>query len=145
MQKTFLGIAAVFYIAAGTLHFLSPGPYLKIMPPWLPWHTALVTISGAAEIAGGIGLLIPRLRRAAAWGIVALLIAVFPANVYMATANVPMGSTPVPPILLWARLPLQAVLIWWVLAATQARLIINVATDSKNARSASSASAGSSA
>ncbi len=102
---------------AGAFHFLSPAPYLKIMPPALPWPLALVYISGVAEIAGGVGLLIPRLRRAASLGLVALLIAVFPANVYMAVAHVRMTANPVPEWLPWARLPLQALLIWWVIYA----------------------------
>jgi uncharacterized membrane protein len=144
-RKIFLGIASFFYVVAGSLHFLSPGPYLKIMPPYLPWHSLLVQVSGAAEIAGGLGLLVPRLRRPAAWGLVALLIAVFPANLYMATANIPMGSAPMSLVLLWGRLPLQAVLIWWVLACTQPRLIINVATPPKNSRSTSVTSGGSAA
>ena len=68
-------------------------------------------VAGLSEIAGGIGLLIPALRRAAAWGLVALLVAVFPANVYMAMEQ--------PNLLLWGRLPLQIVLIWWVLWCTR--------------------------
>ena len=111
-QKVFLVVAAIFYMLAGTLHFLRPDIYMTIMPPYIPWHLAMVYISGAAEFAGGAGLLIPQLRRAAAWGLVALLIAVFPANVYMAT------SAPAFSWILWLRLPLQAVLIWWVLACT---------------------------
>jgi uncharacterized membrane protein len=75
----------------------------------------MVYISGVAEAAGGVGLLIPQLRRAAAWGLVALLVAVFPANVYMAT------SAPAFSWILWARLPLQPVFIWWVLACTRTR------------------------
>lgn len=104
-------------MVAGSLHFLSPAPYLKIMPPGLPWHLALVYISGLAEVAGGVGLLIPRLRRAASWGLVALLVAVFPANVYMAVAHVQMTANPMPEWIPWARLPVQALLIWWVIYA----------------------------
>jgi uncharacterized membrane protein len=108
-------LAAVFFTFAGLVHFVIPAPYLKIMPPWIPWHLAMVDVSGAAEIAGGLGLLIPGLRRAAGWGLVALLIAVFPANIYMATGNVSLGSAPVSPVLLWGRLFLQPVMMWWVL------------------------------
>jgi uncharacterized membrane protein len=107
-------LAAVFYVFAGFLHFVRPAPYLKIMPPYFPWHLALVYVSGAAEIAGGIGLMVPALRRAAGWGLVALLIAVFPANVYMATNHIQMTVRPTPEWFAWARLPLQALLIWWV-------------------------------
>jgi uncharacterized membrane protein len=118
-QRVLLVVASVLYVFAGVFHFVETGSYLKIMPPWIPWHLAMVYISGAAEIAGGIGLLIPGLRRAAAWGLVALLIAVFPANIYMAVNNVQITTNPIPAVLLWARLLLQAVLIWWVLWASQ--------------------------
>jgi uncharacterized membrane protein len=91
---------------------------VKIVPPFIPAPLAMVYLSGLAEVAGGIGLLIPALRRAAAWGLVALLIAVFPANVYMAIVHVPVAGHPLPEFLLWARLPLQIVLIWWVLWCT---------------------------
>ncbi len=108
-------LAALFFVFAGFLHFVRPAPYLKIVPPWIPWHLAMVDISGAAEIAGGIGLLIPSVRRAASWGLVALLIAVFPANIYMATNNISFTVHPVSTALLWGRLLLQPLFIWWVL------------------------------
>ncbi|HEY3740016.1 MAG TPA: DoxX family protein [Bryobacteraceae bacterium] len=114
-------LAAVFYISAGTLHFLKPEPYLKIMPPYIPWHAFLVELSGCFEILGGVGLLIPQTRRAAAWGLVALLIAIFPANVYMATNPVEAGAASVSAAIRWGRLPFQAVLIWWVLWATKVK------------------------
>ncbi|MBC8167911.1 MAG: DoxX family protein, partial [Bryobacteraceae bacterium] len=75
-RKFFLVVAAIIYIGAGCMHFLKTSTYLKIMPPFVPWHLAMVYLSGAAEIIGGIGLLIPSVRRWAAWGLVALLIAV---------------------------------------------------------------------
>jgi uncharacterized membrane protein len=107
--------AAIFYAAAGILHFVKAGAYLKIMPPFVPAHLAMVYISGACEILGGIGLLIPKARRLAAWGLAALLVAVFPANIYMAVSPQQAGSAAVPPILLWGRLALQPILIWWIL------------------------------
>jgi uncharacterized membrane protein len=110
-----LWLAAAFYMVAGSMHFLRPAFYLKIMPPWIPWHVAMVNLSGAAEIAGGFGLLVPKLRRAAAWGLVALLVAVFPANIYMAAANIQVAATPLSPALVWGRLALQPLFIWWVL------------------------------
>jgi uncharacterized membrane protein len=119
-QNIFLLIAAVFYIFAGTLHFLKPAMYLKIMPPYIPWHVQMVYVSGAAEVLGGIGLLVPRVRRSAAVGLVALLIAVFPANVYMATNPMEAGAGSLPPAALWGRLLLQPVLVWWVLWCTKA-------------------------
>jgi len=108
-------LAALIYVFAGILHFIRPQVYLKIMPPYLPWHMALVQVSGACEILGGAGLLIPATRRIAAWGLVALLVAVFPANVYMATNPVEAGAAEFSAALRWGRLPLQAVLIAWVL------------------------------
>ena len=78
----------------------------------------LVAISGACEILGGLGLLVPATRRWAAWGLVALFVAVFPANVNMAIHRLPFGKFPVPGWALWARLPLQAVLVAWAWTLT---------------------------
>jgi len=121
-QKIALVFAAVFYIVAGSLHFIQPAPYLRIMPPYIPWHAAMVQVSGVFEILGGLGLVVPATRRAAAWGLVALLIAVFPANVYMAMHPVEAGAANIAPALRWGRLPLQILLIWWVLWCTRPRL-----------------------
>jgi uncharacterized membrane protein len=118
-QKALLAIAALFYTGAGVLHFLKPPMYVKIVPPYVPWPLAMVYLSGAAEIAGGLGLLIPPVRRAAAWGLVALLIAVFPANIYMATNPVEAGASALPAAALWGRLLLQPIFIWWVLWCTK--------------------------
>jgi uncharacterized membrane protein len=103
----------ILYVAAGTLHFLITRRYMAITPPYLPAHRALVLISGAAEIAGGLGVLapVPILRRAAAWGLVALLIAVFPANLYMVTGHANFPD--IPAFVGWVRLPLQIPLIYW--------------------------------
>ncbi len=108
-------ITGAFFMGAGCLHFLHPAPYLKIMPPAIPAPLAMVYLSGAAEVAGGFGLFVPALRLAASWGLVCLLVAVFPANVYMAVNRVQVTAHPLPDWALWIRLPLQAVLIWWVL------------------------------
>ena len=110
---------ALFFAAAGVLHFVRPDAYVRIVPPSFPHPRLLVLASGALEVAGGLGLLVPRLRRAAGWGLVLLLAAVFPANVHMALH--PDRYPGLPPALLWGRLPLQALAIWWVLAATRAR------------------------
>ena len=120
-QRIALVLASIFYIFAGSLHFIRPEFYLKIMPPYIPWHLGMVYVSGFFEILGGLGLLIPRTRRAAAWGLVALLIAVFPANLYMATNPVETGAASLAPILRWGRLPLQLPLVAWVLWCTQPR------------------------
>ena len=106
---------ALSFIGAGVLHFVRPRFFEVIVPPYLPAPHALVLISGAAEVAGGVGLLIPPLRRAAGWGLVALLLAVFPANVYMWQANVAVDGESLPRWALLARLPLQFVLIAAVL------------------------------
>ena len=118
-QSIGLLLAAIFYVGAGALHFIKTDAYLRIMPPYIPWHLAMVRISGVFEILGGLGLLVQRTRRAAAWGLVALLIAVFPANVYMATNPIEAGAASIAPILRWGRLPLQALLVWWLLWCTK--------------------------
>ena len=112
LLKTILKYAfALAFIAGGVNHFLNPKLYLKIMPPYLPWHLPLVYISGVAEVVLGAALLIPALTPWAAWGLIALLVAIFPANLYMAmNAELFRG---IPPALLWLRLPLQGVLIAW--------------------------------
>jgi uncharacterized membrane protein len=120
-QRFCVAFAAAGFVTAGSLHFIRPEPYVRIMPPYLPWHRQLVALSGFFEILGGLGLLIPLLRRAAAWSLVALLVAVFPANVYMATNSPDAGAASIAPMLLWGRLPLQFVLMWWVLWCTRPR------------------------
>ena len=111
-------VLSLLFVAAGLNHFRSPALYAAIVPPYLPFPLALVALSGIAEIAGGVGVAVPRTRRAAGWGLLALLLAVFPANVYMATDNVVPQDYQIPPMLLWARLPLQLVLMFWVWSAT---------------------------
>ena len=112
---------AIFFVIAGTLHFVLPAIYLRIMPPYLPHPATLVAISGAAEIAGGLGLLLRSTRRAAAIGFALLLIAVFPANWYMATAHIRIGG--MPQWALWLRLPLQIPLIGWALRYARHRQV----------------------
>ena len=104
-------LLGLLFVAAGVNHFRDPQFYVKIMPPYLPWHYELVLISGVFEVLGGIGLLIPQFRVAAAWGLIALLVAVFPANLHMALN--PQDYPRFSPAVLWGRLPLQAVFIVW--------------------------------
>ena len=101
----------MLFLAAGVNHFINTAFYLKIVPPYLPWHLLLVYVSGFAEIALGVLLLIPKFARVAAWALIALLLAVFPANIHMAINHelYPEYSTAA----LWLRLPLQFVLIAW--------------------------------
>lgn len=118
VKRCSLVVMAAFYLAAGSAHFTNPAFYLEIMPPYLPWHEALVFWSGVAEVALGAGLLVPATRRAAACGVIALLIAVFPANLHMALHQVQPVHAPVwmgtpSPAALWMRLPLQGLLILW--------------------------------
>ena len=110
-------VMGLLYVAAGLNHFRDPQFYMRIMPPWIPWHAPLVWLSGAIEIVLGIGVLVPATRRWACWGLVALLIAVFPANVHAALHPETMGISG---WAAWARLPLQLPLIAW--AAWHARL-----------------------
>jgi len=107
-------VLALFFIVAGVNHFLAPEIYLGMMPSWLPFKEAANVISGIAEILGGLGLLIPRFRRAAAWGLIALLIAIFPANLHVALQGSMPGLDNAPAWLLWLRLPFQVVFIAWV-------------------------------
>ena len=104
-------LLAVFFVGAGINHFLRTGFYLRMMPPYVPFHLAMVQTSGVAEIVLGVLLLIPRASAAAAWGLIVLLVAVFPANVQMALH--PSTFPEFSPTALWLRLPLQAVMIAW--------------------------------
>lgn len=106
-------LLAAFMVIAGSLHWLTPDPFVKIVPSFLPYPLALVYISGFFEILGGIGLLVPRVSQLAAWGLVALFIAVFPANINMAVNRITLDGIPDSDLLRWGRLPLQAVLIAW--------------------------------
>ena len=115
-KRPLLYVMGPLYVVAGVLHFVVPELYAQIIPPFLPAPLALVYLSGVAEIAVGIGVLIPRTRRYAAWATIALLIAIFPANVYMATSMVVVdgiGGNDPSPLIRWGRLPLQGVLILW--------------------------------
>ena len=113
-KQTLLWVMAAFYVFAGVMHFVRPDVYLPMMPPYLPWPGPLVFLSGVAEIALGLAILVPRLRPVAAWGIILLLIAVFPANIHIALNNVPLFGNPEGAgIWNWVRLPMQGVLALW--------------------------------
>lgn len=102
---------AAFFILAGVSHFTNSRFFISIVPPYLPWPAALVYVSGMAEFGVGALLVVPATAPLAGWGLIALLIAVFPANVHMAM-NVGLYPT-MSPRALWIRLPLQGVLILW--------------------------------
>jgi uncharacterized membrane protein len=105
--------AALLFMASGVVHLVKPGLFEAIVPPGFSNPPALVLVSGIAELAGGIGLLVPATRRAAAYGLIALLVAVFPANIYMAVDRGRFDAI-APHWLLIARLPLQPLLALWV-------------------------------
>ena len=110
-------LLSVAFITTGILHFLRPETYEQIVPGYLPAHHEIVLLSGAAEIAGGAGVAFARTRGASGVWLVALLVLVFPANVNMAIHSERFAS--IAPALLWARLPLQGLLIWWAWRATR--------------------------
>jgi uncharacterized membrane protein len=109
-------LLAGFFILAGANHFLNKEWYLRIMPAWVPYHLQAVYLSGAAEMLLGAALLHARSRRGAGWGLVGLLLAIFPANLEMALH--PERFPAFKPLVLWARLPLQVALIALVLWAS---------------------------
>ena len=100
----------MFMVAAGTMHFIKPDFYVQIMPPYLPLHRELIYLSGFFEIALGLLLLIPRFSRLAGWGIMALLVAVFPANIYLYQHQ---DLLPASGSLHFLRLPLQGLFLMW--------------------------------
>jgi uncharacterized membrane protein len=105
-------LLAAFFIGAGVNHFVVPGVYARIVPPSMRDRAGtLVAVSGVAEVLGGVGILLPRTRRAAGVGLIALLAAVFPANLYM--AREPEHFSKIPRWALYARLPLQPLMMWW--------------------------------
>ena len=115
---------AAFFVFAGAMHFVRPRAYEAIMPPYVPHHREAVQASGIAEIAGGLAILHPGSRRLARWWLLALLVAVFPANVHMTlhpdeVAKKGVPADRIPAWLLWARLPVQPLIMLWVWRATE--------------------------
>jgi uncharacterized membrane protein len=123
MKKKSLYVMILFYAGAGINHFINPAFYLQIMPSWIPMHKQMVFISGVAEILCAVLLLFPKTRRAGAWCTIALLIAVFPANIQM-MLDYNRNDNP----LLWVavlRLPIQLLLIWWAYRFTRPTTSVN--------------------
>jgi uncharacterized membrane protein len=115
------GALAALFISAGVNHFVNPRAYRAIVPPSLAHRSKeVVEVSGVAEILGGVGVLVPRTRRASGLSLIALLVAVFPANLYMARA--PEQFPRIPRWALYARLPLQPLMMWWAWRATCTRV-----------------------
>jgi uncharacterized membrane protein len=118
-------LLAAFFTFAGAMHFVRPREYRAIVPPAVPMHREVVVVSGVAEIVGGLAVISPSTRPLARWWLLALLAAVFPANVDMATNPTDVtdrgaGADRIPSWMLWARLPLQPLMMWWVWRATAA-------------------------
>ena len=108
-------LLAAFFVVAGIMHFVVPNAYIRIVPPALPVPRLLVVLSGIAEILGGAGLLLPSARRAAAWGLAVLLVAVYPANIYAVVSHVQFPGILGQSWVQWLRLPLQIPLILWTM------------------------------
>ena len=128
-SQRFIGLA---FVGAGVNHFVMPGPYRKIVPPSFGDPARLVVVSGVAEVAGGLGVLLPRTRRLAGLGLIALLVAVFPANVYM--ARNPESFRRIPRWALYGRLALQPLMMRSVWRATRAGGIEDLPTPSGSSR-----------
>lgn len=113
-------LVAVFGVA-GIGHFVIPEPFERIVPNWIPQPRLMVYVSGVAELAGAIGLLMPAVRTAAGWGLIALLFAVFPANIKMLQLAIAEHASAWYQLALWLRLPLQPLLVWLVWKAAGLR------------------------
>ena len=111
MKTPLRWLFGILFVLAGLNHFRNPNFYINIMPPYLPWHRELVAISGVAEVVLGVMVLFRRWAALAGWGLIALLIAVFPANLHMAMH--PELFPSISPVALWLRLPLQGLLVAW--------------------------------
>ena len=116
-MRTLRKLVGPFFVCAGALHFVIPRTYRKIIPPWVPAPEAMVYASGAAEIAGGVGMMVPARRRLAGWWLLVTMLAVFPANVHMAINAEDFPAVPGGGPSLWARLPLQGVFVAWIFHA----------------------------
>lgn len=116
-EKLSLIVLGIVFIGAGIMHFVSPDFYVAIMPPYLPAHLELVYLSGVAEIIGGIGVLVASWRRYAGYFLILVVLAVFPANIYM--AQNPAQFPDLPAWALYVRLPLQFALIYWIYMTTK--------------------------
>jgi uncharacterized membrane protein len=118
VKRISLLLLATFFILAGLNHFVNMKFYMSMMPPYLPAHTALVYVSGIFEILGGIGVLFVKTRKWAGYGLIVLMIAVFPANIYMAM-NPTLFAQSAPLWALYLRLPIQFVIIGWIYWTTK--------------------------
>jgi len=121
-KRILLLLAVAFFLFAGVSHFKNAALFVAMVPPYLPAHSAIVYISGVFEVLGGLGLLLGSTRQWAGWGLIALLVAVYPANIYMASN--PELFPDFTPLALYVRLPFQFVFmgwVWWVSRPQAAR------------------------
>ena len=124
LKRVFCGLLTAAMVLAGVTHFTMTASYAAIVPDYLPMHTEIVYVSGVLEILFGLGLAVPATRQRAAWAIVALLVAVLPANVHQLMNNIQPPGLEMSPTMLWVRIPLQFVLIawaWWMTRPDSAR------------------------
>lgn len=119
VKTIFRGLLGVLMVLGGAMHFVNPESYMMMMPDYLPWHEALVFISGVFEILLGVALFVPQVRSLAGWGLVALLIAVLPANIWMASEGIQPPGMEMSPTGAWVRVVFQAVFIYWAWAVTR--------------------------
>ena len=113
LLKLLVVLMGLSYVWIGCQHFINPSFFLKIVPPYLPFHLELVYLSGGFEILFGLGLIFKKTRFYASWGLVFLLIAVYPANIYLAFNELPQEAINISSFVAsWVRLPIQFVLIW---------------------------------
>lgn len=112
-------VLSIFFIFVGILHFFQTAFFESAVPPYIPHPTEMVVISGVFEILGGIGVLIPALKKWAGLGLILLLLAVYPANIHMALHNELFPK--IPPAVLWFRLTLQPLLMYAVWLCTLKR------------------------
>jgi uncharacterized membrane protein len=117
LKRIVRAMLGVSMVAVGLLHFVQPAGFVQIVPAWLPAPLLLVLVSGFFEVLGGAGLFVRRAHRLAAWGLIALYVAVFPANINMAVHGIQPDGMHLSPMILWLRLPFQALFIgvaWWL-------------------------------
>jgi len=110
---------AILFLFAGANHFIKPEFYKQLMPNYLPLHYEIIFISGVFEMLLGFGLFFEKTRKMSAWGIVALLIAVYPANIYMWMNNIQIDGKATPALFHYIRLPMQFVLVYWAYSFTK--------------------------
>ena len=116
-RRVLLFVVAAFFVFAGVSHFTNAEFFVSIVPAYLPAPHALVVISGVFEVLGGLGVLLAATRKWACWGLIALLVAVYPANIHMAMH--PELFPEMSPGALYARLPIQFLFAWCVWWSTR--------------------------